>query len=183
MRRALVLACLAAALLTPGLVVRGQDRAQDVSAVVVALAERESAAFAKAFNDRKFKDLAALFTSDADFEFLRGPSVEKLESRMACGRDEIASCIETFCSTFPNAKLTLTVRHARLIRPDLLIAEARFEIKGLPKDAGPIQGRAVTVRVLESGAWKIAADRGLARTPVKKLLTHHPLHTKDEDPS
>ena len=63
MRRALVLAGLAAALLAQGLVVRGQDRAQDVSAVVVALAERESAAFAKAFNDRKFKDLAALFTS------------------------------------------------------------------------------------------------------------------------
>jgi uncharacterized protein (TIGR02246 family) len=168
MRRALVPACLAAALLTQGLVVRGQDRAQDVSAVVVALAERESAAFAKAFNDRKFKDLAALFTADADFEFLQGPSVEKLEYRMACGRDEIASCIDSFCSTFPDAKLTLTVRTARLIRPDLLIAEAEFEIKGLPNDAGPIQGKAVTVRVLESGAWKIAADRGLARTPVKK---------------
>ena len=168
MRRALVLAGLAAALLTQGLVVRGQDRAQDVSVVVVALAERESAAFAKAFNDRKFKDLAALFTSDADFEFLQGPSVEKLEYRMACGRDEIASCIGTFCSTFPKAKLTLTVRSARLIRPDLLIAGADFEIKGLPKDAGPIQGRAVTVRVLESGVWKIAADRGLARTPAKK---------------
>ncbi len=168
MRRALVLAGFAAALLAQGLVVRGQDRAQDVFAVVVALAERESAAFAKAFNDRKFKDLAALFTSDADLEFLQGPSVEKLEYRMASGRDEIASCVDTFCSTFPNAKLTLTVRSARLIRPDLLIAEAEFEIKGLPKDAGPIQGRAVTVRVLESGVWKIAADRGLARTPVKK---------------
>jgi uncharacterized protein (TIGR02246 family) len=168
MRRALVLACLTAALLSQGLVVRGQDRAQDVSTVVVALAERESAAFARAFNDRKFKDLAALFTADADLEFLRGPSVEKLEYRMACGRDEIANTMDTFCSTFPSAKLTLTVRSARLIRPDLLIAEAEFEIKGLPRDAGPIQGRAVTVRVLESGVWKIAADRGLARTPVKK---------------
>jgi uncharacterized protein (TIGR02246 family) len=168
MRRAWVLAGLAAALLTLGLVVRGQDRAQDVSAVVVALAERESAAFAKAFNDRKSKDLAALFTADADFEFLQGPSVEKLEDRMARGRDEIASYIDSFCSTFPNAKLTVTVRSARLIRPDLLIAEAEFEIKGLPKGTGSIQGRTVSVRVLESGVWKIAADRGLARTPVKK---------------
>ena len=165
MRRALVLACLAAALLTPRLVVRGQDRAQDVSAVIVALAERESSAFAGAFNDRKFKDLAALFTEEADLEFLRGPSVEKLEYRMACGRDEIASCIDTFCSTFPNAKLTVTVRSARLIRPDLLIAEADFEIEGLPNDAGPIQGKAVTVRVLESGVWKIAADRNFSRYP------------------
>jgi hypothetical protein len=104
MRRALVLACLAAALLTPGLVVRGQDRAQDVSAVVVALAERESAAFAKAFNDRKFKDLAALFTSDADLEFLRGPSVDKLEYRMAFGRDEIASCID---ACFPPSRRSI----------------------------------------------------------------------------
>lgn len=168
MRRALVLAGLAAALLTQGLGVRGQDRAQDVSAVVVALAERESAAFARSFNERKFKDLTALFTADADLEFLEGPSVAKLESRMACGRDEIASCIDRFCSTFPDARITLTVRHARLVRPDLLIAEAEFEIKGLPGDVGPIQGKAVTVRVLESGAWKIAADRGLAKTPVKK---------------
>jgi hypothetical protein len=104
MRRALVLACLAAALLTPGLVVRGQDRAQDVSAVVVALAERESAAFAKAFDDRKFKDLAALFTSDADLEFLRGPSVDKLEYRMAFGRDEIASCID---ACFPPSRRSI----------------------------------------------------------------------------
>src|SRR5262249_44586625 len=113
-------------------------------------------------------DLAALFTSDADLEFLQGPSVDKLEYRMACGRDEIANTMDSFCSTFPDATLTLTVRSARLIRPDLLIAEAEFEIKGLPRDAGPIQGRAVTVRVLESGVWKISADRGLARTPVKK---------------
>jgi uncharacterized protein (TIGR02246 family) len=175
MRRAWVLACLAAALPTWGLVVRGQDRAPDVSAVVVPLAERESAAFAKAFNDRKIKDLAALFTPDADFAFLQGPSVEKLEYGMARGRDEIASCIDTFGSTFPDAKLTSTVLSARLIRPDLLIAEVDFAIKGLPKGAGPIQGRAVTVRVLESGAWKIAAERSFSKTP----LIRHGVRAQD----
>jgi uncharacterized protein (TIGR02246 family) len=165
MRRALLLACLAATLLIQGPVAQGQDRASDVSVMVVALVERESAALAKAFNDRKFSDLAALFTSDADFGFLQGPSVGKLEERVASGRNEIASCIETFCSKFPNAKLTFSSHSARLIRPDMLIAEVEFEITGLPKNAGPIQGRAVTVRMVESGVWKVAAARGLARTP------------------
>jgi hypothetical protein len=35
-------------------------------------------------------------------------------------------------------------------------------------DAGPIQGRAVVLRVLESGAWKIAAERSFSWTPVIK---------------
>jgi hypothetical protein len=62
MRRALLLAGLTAALTTQWLVVLGQDRAQDLSAVVVPLAKRESSAYVKAFNDRKFKDLTPLFT-------------------------------------------------------------------------------------------------------------------------
>jgi len=50
MRRALFLASLAAALATPWLVARGQDRAQGLSPVAVSLATRESAGYVKAFN-------------------------------------------------------------------------------------------------------------------------------------
>lgn len=164
MRLALVLVGVAAVLVTHGPVVRGQDRAQDISAVVVPLAERESAAFVKAFNDRKLKDLAALFTSDADFAFLQGPSIEKLQYGIGYGREQIVGGIVTFCSAFPDVKLSQTVLSARLIRPDLLISEADFELKGLRGDSGPIKGRAVTIRVLESGAWKIAAERGFSNT-------------------
>jgi hypothetical protein len=168
MRRALLLACLAAALATQWLVARGQDRAQDLSAVVVPLATRESASYVKAFNERKSKELAALFTSDASIAFLQGSSVEKLDYGMVDSRNDIVSAHEMCFSIFPNAKLTQTVLSARMIRPDLLMAEVDFEIKGLPRDAGPIQGRAVILRVLESGVWKIAAERSFSRIPVIK---------------
>jgi hypothetical protein len=168
MRRALLLAGLAAILTTQWFVVRAQDRAQALSAKVVPLATRESSAYVKAFNDRKFKDLAVLFASDPEIAFLEGSSVEKLQYSLVGGKADIVGCHEMFCSMFPDAKLTQTVVSARLLRPDLLIADVDFEIKGLPKDAGPIQGRAVVIRVLESGVWKIAAERSFARTPVIK---------------
>lgn len=166
MRGALLLAGLAAALVTQGLLVRGQDRAQDLSAVVVPLAKRESSAYVKAFNDRKFKELTPLFTSGAEIAFLQGSSVKTLEYGMVDGVEEIVGLHEMFCNSFPYAKLTQTVLSARLVRPDLLIADVEFQIEGLPEDAGPIQGRAVVIRVLESGAWKIAAERSFSRIPV-----------------
>src|SRR5258708_670420 len=103
MRRALLLAGLAAALATPWFVVRGQDRARDLSAVVVPLATRESSASVKSFNDRKFKDLTPLFTADAQISFLQGSSIEKLQYGMVDGREEIVDAHEMLCSIFPDA--------------------------------------------------------------------------------
>ena len=168
MRRALCFIALAA-LTTPGPAARGQDRAQDLSAVVIPLATRESAAYVKAFNERNSKALATLFTSDSSVAFLEGESIEKLQYGMAAGKDVIVSSHEVFFSSYPGAKLTETVLSARLIRPDVLIADVDFEIKGMPGDAGPILGRSVVVRVLESGAWKISAGRSFAREPGGKI--------------
>jgi uncharacterized protein (TIGR02246 family) len=170
MRRATSVVCLAAALAAQGLEARGQAQpeAQDLSRVVVALASRESAALVKAFNERNLKDLAALFTPDADFAFLQGSSIERLDFALIRGREQIVGNFETFFSVYPNSRLKQTVFYARLIRPDVLISDFEFEISGLPRDAGPIRGRAVTIRVLESGVWKIAAERNASRTPVRK---------------
>ena len=117
MRRALFLASLAAALATPWLVARGQDRAQGLSPVAVSLATRESAGYVKAFNGHNSRALAALFTSDASIAFLQGSSVEKLEYGMVEGRDDIVGIHETFFSIFPDARLTQTVLSARMARP------------------------------------------------------------------
>ena len=68
----------------------------------------------------------------------------------------------------PNPNVSTQAAANRLIRPDVLISDSEFEISGLPRDAGPIRGRAVTIRVLESGVWKIAAERNASRTPVRK---------------
>jgi len=169
MRRETRLMCLAVAVLilvAPGLVAWGQN--QDRSGDAVELAKRESAAYVKAFNDRKTKDLPALFTPDADFVFLHGSRVERLEYVLVRGREEIVGSHETFFEVFPDARLTQTVLSARLIRPDLLIADVDFEIKGLPSDSGPIRGRAVVIRVKDGGAWKITADRNVSKTPPAK---------------
>jgi uncharacterized protein (TIGR02246 family) len=163
MRRATWLACLGAAIIGlggEGLVAWGQDRSGDA----IEQAKRESANYVKAFNDRKAKDLAAILTRDADFAFLQGSSVEKLDYGLMRGREGIVACHETFFSLYPDSRLTQTVLSARLIRPDTLIADVDFEIKGLTSDFGPIRGRSVIVRVKEGDTWKIAAERNVSKT-------------------
>jgi hypothetical protein len=130
----------------------------------VELTRRESSAYVRAFNHRGAKDLSALFTREADLAFLQGPDAGKLDYGIVRGAGEIAGCLAKFFDLFPDARLSQTVVSARLIRPDVLIADVDFEITGLPGGAGPIRGRSVVIRVNESGAWKIAADRNVSRT-------------------
>ncbi len=168
MRRAMSMVCLTAALAVLGLTARGQTQDQDLSRAALMLATRESAVYVTAFNEHKTKDLTALRTPDADIAVLEGSSVEKLAYILVRGRQEIVICHETFFEVYPDTRLKQTVTRARLIRPDVLIADLDFEITGLPDNAGPIRGRAVTIRVLESGVWKIAAERNTSGTPVGK---------------
>jgi hypothetical protein len=167
MRRATLVMCIVAALAAQGLqaAAQAQPEAPDVTGAVVALATRESAAYVKAFNDRKMQDLAALFTLEADFAFMQGPSIEQLQYGLVGGRELIVASHEAFFSLCPDARLKQTVLYARLIRPDLLISDIEFELTWLPRNLGPICGRAATIRVLEGGQWKIAAERNVSRTP------------------
>jgi uncharacterized protein (TIGR02246 family) len=171
MRLAPLVVCLVAALAGPGLAARGQAQAdaEDLSGVVVALATRESASYVKAFNERKLQDLAALLTPDADVTVLEGSSVETLvEFSLVRGRERIVACHDTLFDMYPDARLKQTVTQARRIRPDVLIADVEFEITGIPASTGAIRGRAVSVRVLESGAWKLAAERIASWTAERK---------------
>jgi hypothetical protein len=73
--------------------------------------------------------------------------------------------VETFFQVFPTAKLSHTVRRARLITPDVMVADVDFEITGLPEDSGPIKGQVVIIRVRTEGAWKIAVERNISKVP------------------
>jgi uncharacterized protein (TIGR02246 family) len=168
MKRSLSVVCLSATLAISAVRVRAQDRAEDVTATVVSLATREAKAFVKAFNHHKPQEISALFTPDADLAFLQGASIEKLDSRLIRGRDTIVSNFDTFFAEFPNARITENVIYARMIRPDLLVADVDFEITGLGNDEGPIQGRAVVFRVLESGQWKITSERSFSKVSAAK---------------
>jgi hypothetical protein len=134
----------------------------------VELAKRESAAYVRAFNEHRTNDLRTLFAEDADLAFLQGPDVERLDYGLVGGADKIAGCLAGFFELYPDARLSQAVATARLIRPDVLIADVDFEIVGLPGDASVIRGRSVVVRVNESGVWKVTADRNVSRTRAAK---------------
>jgi hypothetical protein len=151
---------IAAALVAQGVGGRA-EMAMDVS-------RRETSAYVRAFNERKAKELGESFTRDADFVFFQGSDIERLDSGLVVGAEEIGACLARFFVLYPDARLSQTVVNARLIRPDLLIADVDFEIVGLPGELGPIRGRSVIIRLNEAGAWKIAADRNISWTRAAK---------------
>jgi uncharacterized protein (TIGR02246 family) len=134
----------------------------------VSLAKSESKAFVRAFNERKASAAGALFTETADFAFLEGSSFETLQFGPVSGREQITAAIETFQEICPSARLSHSVRCARFIAPDVMLSDEDFEIAGLPDNSGPITGRLVVIRVRTDGAWRIAAERTIAKDPPKK---------------
>jgi uncharacterized protein (TIGR02246 family) len=135
---------------------------------VIAGAKAGSEAFVKAFNEHDAKALGALCTESADFAFLQGDSLENLQFGLASGRDQIIATAATFFQMYPSAKVTHTVRRARLIAPDVMLVDEDFEITGLPEEPRPMRGKFLIVRVRVDGSWKIAAERNISYDPPRK---------------
>jgi uncharacterized protein (TIGR02246 family) len=135
---------------------------------VITGAKTASEAYVKAFNEHDPKAIGALFTETADFAFLQGSSLENLQFGLVSGRDEITATVATFFRMCPSAKLTHTVRRARLVTPDVMVVDEDFEIAGLPEESRPIKGSFVVIRVRVDGSWKIAAERNVSYDPPRK---------------
>ena len=135
---------------------------------VIARVKAVSEAYARAFNEHDAKAIGALCTESADFAFLQGDSLEKLQFSLVSGRDQIITVVTTFFQMNPSAKLTHTVRRARLIAPDVMLVDEDFEISGLPEEPRPIRGKFMSVRVRVDGSWKIAAERDISYDPPRK---------------
>ena len=137
---------------------------------VIARAKAVSEAYARAFNEHDAKAIGAICTEGADFAFLQGDSLENLQFGLVSGRDQIIAVVTTFFQMNPSAKLTHTVRRARLIAPDVMLVDEDFEITGLPEEPRPIRGKflSVRVRVRVDGNWKIAAERDISYDPPRK---------------
>ena len=134
----------------------------------LARAKAVSEAYAKAFNEHDAKAFGAFFTEGADFAFLQGSSLDDVQFGLVRGRDQIIACVETFFEMNPTAKLTHTVRRARIIAPDVMLVDEDFEIGGLPGEPRPIRGKFLSVRVRVDGSWKIAAERNISYDPPRK---------------
>lgn len=154
-RIALAIVCSAAAV----------DTASASEADVMPAAKAESRIFTEAFNQHDAKTLGSLFVDTADFAFLQSSSLDTLQFGLISGRNEITLTLETFFQTFPAARLSHSVRRARLIAPHVMLSDEDFEITGLPRDSGPIKGQFVVVRVQTEGVWRIAAERNVSRIP------------------
>jgi uncharacterized protein (TIGR02246 family) len=135
---------------------------------LLARAKAVSEAYAKAFNEHDAKAIGAICTESADFAFLQGDSLENLQFGLVRGRDQIVTTVATFFQLNPTAKLTHTVRRARLIAPDVMLVDEDFEIGGLPGEPRPIRGKFLSVRVRVDGSWKIAAERNISYDPPRK---------------
>jgi len=133
---------------------------------VIAAAKALTETYAKAFNGHDAKAIGALCTESADFAFLQGDSLENLQFGLVSGRDQIIATVATFFQLYPSAKLTNTVRRARLITPDVMLVDVDFEITGLRGELRPIRGKFVSVRV--DGSWKFAAERNISYDPTLK---------------
>jgi uncharacterized protein (TIGR02246 family) len=130
--------------------------------------QAKAEAFVKAFNEHDAKAVGSLYTESADFAFLQGSSLETIQSGQVSGRDPITRAVEKFFQINPSAKLTHTVRKARLITPDVMVSDEDFEITKLPGEPGPIKGRLVVIRVRTDGTWKITAERNVSKAPPQK---------------
>jgi uncharacterized protein (TIGR02246 family) len=135
---------------------------------VIAGAKARSQAYVKAFNNHDAKAIGALCTESADFAFLQGDSLKNLQFGLVSGRDQIIATVATFFQMNPSAKVTHTVRRARLIAPDVMLVDEDFEITGLPEESRPIKGKFVIVCVRVDGSWQIAAERNISYDPPRK---------------
>jgi hypothetical protein len=135
---------------------------------VIAQAKVESQAFVQAFNDHNPARVGALLVETADFAFLQGSSLDNMQFGLIVGRDRIRETLETFFQICPSAKVSHTVRTARMITPDVMLSDEDFEISGLPADSGPIKGQCVVIRIKVDGTWKITAERNVSKAPPQK---------------
>jgi hypothetical protein len=117
----------------------------------MALAKAESESFVKVFNEHDAKAVGSLGVETTDFYFLQGDSLENIQFGLVTGRDRITETMAGFVQMCPSAKVTHTVRTARLVTPDVMVVDEDFEITGLDDVYGPIKGQFLVVLARSDG--------------------------------
>ena len=106
--------------------------------------------FGSAFNRHDAAGAAAVFTLDADQRVSSGAWLS--------GRTEIERFLAALFETYPRARQELSLISARFSEPDLVLAEAAWEITGLPQTRS---GFATYVLRREGTTWSCIAGRSM----------------------
>lgn len=118
-----------------------------------------------AWNNGNAAQLAVVWTDDADH-------VEP-DGRAVAGRAAIKTDLEQrLLGDLKGTRSQQTVTGIHFISPDVAVVDASYEVSGALDAEGhsrpALQGRYVDIWVKRRGAWYIAADRPIARTPAAK---------------
>ena len=115
--------------------------------------------FTTNFNRRDSKGAVALYTRDADQRVSQGDFLR--------GQAEIEKYLADFFVRNPEAKQQLSLTSARFADPNLLVAEATWEITGLSE--GPsAKGLATYFLRKEAGKWLCIAGRSMIPAPSRQ---------------
>ena len=107
-------------------------------------------AYVVAFNAQDARKIASLFTAEADFTLLTGDALS--------GREQVARGHLSFFKNNPNAKISGKQLSHRLIRPDVLLATGKWDVKNGPREYSA-SGLWATVVVKNDGKWQYEAMR------------------------
>jgi uncharacterized protein (TIGR02246 family) len=125
---------------------RADDPPKQSESPAVVAARAEAAAYARAFNERDFKTLAAQWTAHA--ELVEGGS-------RVSGRERIMASIRGWLDRHPQAALEISVTDIDLMATSLARVSGVMRFTRKPGEK-PVESRFVSLRVLDDGGWRLA---------------------------
>jgi len=123
------------------------------------------ASYDTAWNKGDVKAMGALWSEDADHVDPDG--------RMVTGRPALEKELATrFATDLRGTRSAQTVEAVRLIRPDVAVVDAAYEVTGVQDAEGkalpPLQGRYVDIWIKRGKTWQIIVDRPVAALRVPR---------------
>jgi uncharacterized protein (TIGR02246 family) len=123
------------------------------------------ASYDAAWNKGDVKAMGALWAEDADHV---EPDGRMVAGRAALERDLAAR----FATDLSGTRSVQTVEGVRLIKPDVAVVDAAYEVTGARDAEGkalpPLQGRYVDIWIRRGNTWQIIVDRPVAARRVPR---------------
>jgi uncharacterized protein (TIGR02246 family) len=135
------------ALLAAGAVALAQQRDADASEEAMKLAREGAKGYMEAFSRGDAQAMAELYTKE-------GVRIFAGERRVQ-GHEELERYYGRFFTENEGARIHITVEQARLLRPDVLVAEGPWTLEGAAARF-PDRGNSAVVLTEDEGQWRLA---------------------------